>query len=1218
MLGRILLLLGGLVVVTLFTALLAPFFVDWSSFRQDFETQASRILGKKVTVHGTVDARILPFPSVSMRDVRVGQDVDGTPLVQVEQFSMDMELAPFLSGEARIFDMRLEKPKARIRVLKDGRLDWVRGSRPEIPTRTIVLEDVHLVGAEIEFIDEATGRTRQLTGLTAEMSASSVAGPWRAEGNATLDGYEAKFSLASGDPDKDAGKVPLRMRIWPDVQPIELQLDGALAVNEGKPEYQGEFGFSFLDQPINPVLPQGVKPPPPPRAKGKFALTNDRIRVPEYRVEVGALDNPYVITGEATLDTGDRPEFLLTADGQQVDVNRLTAELMKGKTARNPHVSAQQRLAAFTEMAARFPIPQVPGKASIRLPAIVADGTTIRDIRLDIRPAKSGWTVENAVAILPGRTQVEAQGSLSLDGGASFIGRMLLASNQPTGLSDWLTGKVDPAIRQLKSAGFSANVNLTPHLQRFDALELAVGSATLKGRVERQSPAEETPTLSMDLSGDEIDLDALRALASLMTGNDAGEDVLDHRLAAHLKADRLMAFGMAAEKVETMFELGDGALSLERLTIGNLAGAQLTARGRAEGSFLDYQGNGSVTFNAFDPGPFLTMLEDRLPAHPLLQRMVRNSSWYADTKLSAEVVIGNGAAATVTGRSNGSDIHVEATLGNLLDFTADTTLDMKAVLKNADASTLVGQAGFQALPFESDRDASLEFQFHREGDQPARTTLAYRTDRTTFSASGDVVLGADGFGNGQVIAKLSSSDLEPTLMTAGVGLPQFGIGLPTELAGKISVDPQRIAITELAGQIGGNGLSGALSIDRQAPLPTAQGSLSLDLVDLAWLGEAVYGPLLDPDTGALAEKDFALPMFAGTDLTLDLKAAVLKAPRIASVTNVSGRLVSRGGSMVLEDASGQWLGGHLAGRLSMSNSEGIGLFQTKLKADNVDLAPLVWQSGEKPVATGRMEFDLVAEATAKSPADLLSAASGSGTLHLKKLALPRVNEALLPALLARADTIEGEVTQAKVKPLAQALVHAGQVTIGSVDIPFTMAGGQVRAQNIAAASGRLGLTGQVRIDLTEQSMEGSLDLVYDAADEALAGGDPALTLDYAGSLANPQEEIDVSQMSNYLSLRAFEKERRRVETLQASVLEKQRLRREVALFTFREKERQDQAERAAAEARARAEEEARLRAEEEERRAREQQQREELPQLTVPPTGDLFRQNGALPGVSGN
>ena len=51
MVGRFLVFLGGVIVVVLFVALLAPLFIDWTDFRKNFEDQASRIIGKKVTVH---------------------------------------------------------------------------------------------------------------------------------------------------------------------------------------------------------------------------------------------------------------------------------------------------------------------------------------------------------------------------------------------------------------------------------------------------------------------------------------------------------------------------------------------------------------------------------------------------------------------------------------------------------------------------------------------------------------------------------------------------------------------------------------------------------------------------------------------------------------------------------------------------------------------------------------------------------------------------------------------------------------------------------------------------------------------------------------------------------------------------------------------------------------------------------------------------------------
>ncbi len=102
--------------LALTAALVGPYFVDWTSYRADFEREASRILGRAVTVEGTATARLLPFPSVRFTDVRVAGATPGEPQMTVDSFSMDAELSPFLRGEILIFDMRLERPSAVITV----------------------------------------------------------------------------------------------------------------------------------------------------------------------------------------------------------------------------------------------------------------------------------------------------------------------------------------------------------------------------------------------------------------------------------------------------------------------------------------------------------------------------------------------------------------------------------------------------------------------------------------------------------------------------------------------------------------------------------------------------------------------------------------------------------------------------------------------------------------------------------------------------------------------------------------------------------------------------------------------------------------------------------------------------------------------------------------------------------------------------------------------
>ncbi len=1223
MLGRILVFLGGLLAVVLFSALLIPYFVDWTDFRRDFEDQASRILGKKVVVHGRVEARLLPFPSVTLHDVRAGTDADGSPLIQVARFSMDAELAPFLSGEARIFDMRIEEPKAKIRLLKDGTLDWMRGSRAEIPARTVVLESVQIEGGQIEFIDEQSGRNRVVTGLNADMSANSLAGPWKAEGRAAVDGHPGSFSLSSSEPDYANGRMGLRIRVVPDEHPVEVDLDGAIAATAGKPAYSGSFAFSFReDQKQKQQAGQSLFSSP--RTRGSFELTNESVRIPSYRMELGGNENPYVVTGEATLDTGAKPEFLLTADGQQIDVNRFAPPVVQtGKTSRQPTASVRQRIEAFAAMVARIPVPPVPGKASISLPALVSDDTTIRDIRLDVRPDGSGWQVVNAVATLPGRTQLEAKGSLTLLDGPAFNGNLLVASNQPSGLANWLSGSVDPAIRQLNAAGFSADVSLTTLNQRFDNLELAIGDASLKGKLERRSDGKAS-NLSIDLAGNEIDLDALKALGSLALGDQVGSSVLDHRIDAKFKADRFNMAGVTANHVETAFTMAGGVLSLEKMTAGDIAGAEVKAKGQLQGSLLKYAGKGTVNLHATDMQPFFAMLQQKLPGHPFLSRLAASSPWYANSDLAMDVSVNSengGANVAVSGTVNGSRLSAVAKMPDFLSITDDTAMSLEGVLKNQSTAILFGQAGLDPLPFDADGEGLLSVKLNGTLGSPVQTDIRFSTERTHFSMIGSFAVAAANFGEGSADLALESADIEPYLIMNAVGLPQLGGGMALKANGKMAVDAQKIAFSALGGQAGGNPFSGSLAFQRAAP-HSVTGDLALRTVDLAWLGDAIYGPVIDPETGTLNAKPLAMPAFPQLKASLSLKAESFEAGPFGTVTGLSTKITHDDGNLALDDIAGTFMGGKLTGRIAMSTGEGAGIFRTKIAVNDANPESILWTNANGPVATGRVAIDLTAESTGKSVGEILKSAGGSGEVRASGLVLKGLNPGAFPPILQAAEGLQQPIDAPKIRPLVDQSLWQGEIPLGNVALPFTLNGGALHFQNLRAGIDPVTLTGDATVDIAASNVNGDLDLIFNPGTEVVAGAEPSLRLNYNGPLAAPALTTDVSALGNYLSLRAFEKERRRVEAMQASVLEKQRLRRETALYRSQAAERQAEKERVEAEAKAKAEEEARLKAAAEERLRQEKEQQERLqqqqqqpvperqstPALTVPPTEDAIRQ----------
>ena len=1180
MLGRILATLGGLVVVALFAALLAPVFVDWTNFRQNFEDQASQLLGKKVVVNGAVSARILPFPSVTMEDVTVGTDVDGTPLVRVARFSLDAELAPFLSGEARIFDMRIEEPKARIRLLADGSLDWLRGSRPSIPARTVVLEKVSVSGGTIEFIDQQSGRDRILTDLDAALSARTLAGPWSVEGRAELDGEAASFGLATSE--FAGGSLPLRMRIDPERRPFDLMLEGDLALEDGKPHYTGSFTSTWKVADAPEASEAGQKPVPAPRVRGEFKLANDSITIPTYRLELGETVDPYVITGEAKLDTGANPEFLLTAEGQQVDVNRLAADGRRAKTSRNGSVSVQQRMALLLATAAQIPIPKVPGRASLRLPALVAGDAVFRDLQLDVRPAGDGWTVDRAVGLLPGRTQVEASGRMVLIGTPSFEGNLLVASTQPSGLATWISGRVDPAIRGLASAGFSASVNLTPELQRFEKLELAIGAEPLKGRIERESRSGAAASLSIDLDGEKLNLDAARAIAALIVGEDAEQRLLAERVAARLKVDELLAFGVAAEEVEAIVTYQSGQLAIERLNLGSVAGSSLRVSGKLRDTESQPVGEGRIEFKSADPEPFLALLHERLPNSPIIERLANAAHWYQDTDIQMTLSVPEDGAVVIDagGRASDSVVSLKAGASDLSTLLSGGKRRLELHLENDEAQILLGQAGFDPLPWTIGEGGALSLTLDAAGDGKAEAGVRFAGVATTLEATAELTaFDTSDLLDGSWQVSVESDDIGPYLMALGLSLPDAATGVPIAGETRFSLAKGQLAVESFEASLAGQAVAAEGRVDLTAAVPAAVGIVTLDQLELDWLAEAAVGPLRDPTSGALSSAALG-PMALPFDLDLDLSVKRLWPGLGEAMTDLSGKLRNKAGELTFDDVSADWLGGRITGRFSVANTDGNGFLRARLDLADSDIARMVNAlRAERGIATkdspsGRMDLTFVVEGGGKTPAELIGRSSGSGEARMKGLMLDEFDLSIMPRLVTEADALGTEIDEDKVLTLVERLITAGSTPLGDVTVPFSLSDGTVRVQAATHQTAQAELDGALRLDLRAGTLDGEVGIAFDAGDAAMEGTQPDLRLMLKGPALAPDRVLDVTELTNFFSLRAFEAERRRVEALQATVLEKQRLRREAALARARDDERR----RAEAE-RLRLEEEARLKAE---------------------------------------
>ena len=1117
-------------------------------------------------MRGSADARLLPFPSVTFSDVAIGEDDNGQPLMTVARFSMDAELAPFLRGEILIFDMRLERPSVTLRILPDGQLDWALRHRPATPGETVVLEKVSITEADIRIVDEQNDRSHYVQSVDAVASAKSLSGPWIVEGRARILGRTGAFTVSTGAVE-ESGKVRLRTRVRPDDQPVEVETEGDARIVDGKPRYDGAFVMRVFA--ADEAVPDGAPPKTRAIARGAFEADNERLRIAEYRLEMGAGTDPYVVTGEATIDTGPNPEFLLTADGQQVDVNRLGSEEANGKTSRRP-ASLPERLAQLTAFLAELPPPPLPGRIDVALPAIVAGDTTIRDIRFAARPADQSWQIDHLAASLPGRTRVEADGLLQVGETTAFSGNLLVASNQPSGLANWLSGEVDPVIRRIADAGFSAKVSLTPRIQRFEGLELAIGPAILKGSLERQTPEGQTPSLSLALKGDRFDVDAVRALSALAgVGRSDGADWLGVRnLSAQIEADVLSLGAYEIGGVSTTLLWRDGVLTLDRLRFADLAGASGNLAGTLSGSLanLDAQVEGRIESARADG--LLSVLSRLSAGHPVVERLRVNAGAFDGLGLDVELKADEreGASLRIVGVAGGTRIDLTVGAGDLASILEQPKiLGLRA--DNAEAWRLMEQAGFGVLPLDELGGAGLNLILTAIGKQDRAVEARLSIGDSDVWLGGSAMISADREVRGEFDVTLKSPDLEPVLLLFGQPVPQAGIGLPVDFTARMALTPEAIDFADIAGTAAGNAASGSLRFNRRSPGIEAEGALKLAQADLGWFGELALGPRdagidLDIDGGAWSDTPFLPPSQGAPSFSVALEAGRFSLGGAGVAEGFSANVSVRPGALSMSNVSAGYMGGQLSGEFNLNNPDGTAYLSGKLRLADADLGQILRATTGTAVASAKAVLEASIEGTGASPRALVAALSGGGELTLSGLVIEGLNPAALGPILAEADGAEAAPDAEAVAALAARTILDGRLPLGEIRLPFTLSGGAQRFSTASAAGGPATLSGDGRIDLTSLEIESLLTLAFDPGREALAGAEPAVAIAVEGPIADPQVHLDAAALANYLSMRAFERERRKVELLQAGVIEKQRMRRELGLLAEAAERREREAQRA--------------------------------------------------------
>ena len=1168
----------------LVAALVGPFFIDWTVYRSTFETYAERALGHKVTVLGEADLRLLPAPSISFSDVRVGGAED--PLLVVSQFNMRIELPPLLKGEIRVIDMELDRPHLSLSLDEEGRLDWLTamtadGALAKLAPEDVAFENVRMRDGALSIVDARSGETHRIDNGNLAISARSLEGPFKATGSLTIDGEPFNVSIATGRAQRDLG-LRIKGEVTPTDWPVNFAFDGMLNQFDAAPVFDGSFQIASI------AVEEGDETSW--AAEGDFTADIAEVAIPEFEFRYGPEDKRLSLAGSADLVYAGDKRFEIRAQSKQVDLDRLLGGGPQAPVDLN--AASDQLIAALRTV----PLPGIEGAISLDVPAVVAGGGIVQNVKLDLETMLGGWRVARLAGRLPGRTLVATQGDLGLDPSLTYRGRISASSDQPGSFLSWWQNK-DTGVKSNDPVSLEGRLTLVPEGAALDNMRLTLSGSKARGALAYRKPRSGNPEISLNLDAEQLDLDQLEALAALVRpepdATGATTDPEGHDVSVRIRAKQVTARGVDGKGLTLEAEYSDGGMRIDRLFAEDLAGARLDVSGQIAKLFSAPEGAVSGTLDARDLSGLVVLTGGLFPESEFALRLEKAAASLVPAKFDAELkaaAVGDDTDMTLSldGTAGGVKTAVSAALQGRVDAWQQAGIDLSVALEGPDGGKLLQQLGFNVIPVEATGPGTLSLTAKGIPELGLSVEMDAGVGTSELLALGSVTLKKGSEPEFRMSLKALTDDLAPLALMAGRVMPVMTGTIPADVTVNIEGVGSAIAITSADGTVGDTAFTGRLEGDLE-PAPGERnrrlsGEITLNRADLRSLSELVLGPdqwfSAGDGTSIWPTAAFGAPLLEGADLTLDFKADSLLLDETTAIANPRAELRLTPTLLRLDGLNGAYAGGRLDGSLSLRRSDAEASVSGRVKLGKTDLRQIAWRPGDRAVAAGTLDLFLEFEGAGRSISAIVTGLSGGGTFSMEKGDFRGLNPQAFP-LVTRAVDAGLDLRDEKIRDVFISHMAAGSLPFERVDGTLTLVGGRLSARNVVVDSARAEIFGSAEVDLGTYDLDADFSLKIDPGEDAVTGAEPQVGLLFEGPLETPRQRVDVAPFTAYLTLRAFEQEVERVEKLQAEILERDRLVRELK----QQREAKGRRERAA--------QAAALAAEEERRRLEEIQLQEE-------------------------
>ena len=962
---RIVIVLGAILLVAVAALLVTPSFIDWTNYRNTFETQLANATGRQVGIDGDVSLALLPRPAFQVNGVRIASlpGASSPDFARAEQVAVNLAFGPLLRGRLQFISIEVIDPVIYAEVLEDGSATWDmtarRGSRPvDREARAgsapfnLGVDVLSIINGTVIYQDSRRDIRQDLTGLTVDLAVASTSGPFDAVGEVTAFDIPWQIDSSLGELRRNRPGA-LVVVLSNDDADLTIDIVGSLTLSETGPVSIGRLTMSGSNA-VETLAALGIVQPDqamPAELRNDFNLES-RFELRGASVFSDNLTLRWgrtVVDGTGFLEWEDDTEFRLDLGINRLDLDswRFASLTDLNRFARLEHSFLSSAAQAQTPKP-EFSLPSdIKGQLDLRLNLIEWRGQVMRNGRITMSLADAQVNVTEARLTVPGNASFDLAGVIGSEAGRptfDLTGR--ISSRDLRSTMDWLDLSPQPDTvppSRLNSLSGTAHLTGSPSQLVLQDIDLVLDTTQIKGTVSHVADTPAQTTLDLTISSLDLDsyLPALGQRLSRLTQADrpdkdaaeAAEDTQADRgtdfLAAMranvtLRVDSVTAGNIVYDGVHFDGELRNGEVAISSATVDSVAGAKATISGTIQEAFyLPRLQNFQISIAS----------EDFARVHRALDLDLPQTDLFTGSMRLAGIVSGSFDEATLdlTGSVNALSGTVKGSINSL---STGPTIDLIVTLSHEDYGAMMTAIG-QSMAAGIDGKKNIRAEIHATGSPAA---LQFSTIEVQVGENGVT-------GTLQYDASQGRPNLTGTLALTTVKLDELLPSDPTEEMTRASL---------------------------------SRGPASQSAVSRRWSGDPI-------DLGVLRSFDADIAVTAdrlvmrGLDFD-DLQAQVHLSSGVLTVNNWQGNLY----------------GGPSSGNLSLKTDPVLEL-QTRLVITDAALDRLGGSLAGSGQAQGKFALQGQFSAQGKSQRDLVASLNGAGAFAATGIDASRDGQGLVMA-----------------------------------------------------------------------------------------------------------------------------------------------------------------------------------------------------------------------------